>query len=109
MHINLLAAGLVTLSASAAPPQLLGTAAWPMTERQYATLAAVDPELAEVWASVASLLTECAATAQSVCGEGQVCYVCVYENSCSYGCRAADGSCQPAPPCGPPAGVGGWR
>ena len=40
-------------------------------------------------------------TAKSVCGEGQVCWVCTYHEACSYECRAADGSCQPAPPCGP--------
>ena len=35
------------------------------------------------------------------CGQGEVCYVCVYRESCSFQCRSDDGSCPPAPPCGP--------
>ena len=102
---------LIASIASASPPQLLGTAAWPMTEQQYAVLAAVDPDLAEVWAGIASLLTECVNAANYTCGAGHVCWVCVYENSCSYGCGnpLVVGGCAPVPPCGPPAGIGGGR
>lgn len=46
-------------------------------------------------------LQQCIDAAVQVCGQGQVCWVCVYENSCSFACRDADGGCEPAPPCGP--------
>lgn len=48
-----------------------------------------------------SPLLACAETALSVCGEGAVCSLCVYDNSCSFTCQDSEGACAPAPPCGP--------
>ena len=52
--------------------------------------------------AVQSPLAECIEGAVQTCGEGEVCSVCVYRESCSFQCRNDDGSCPPAPPCGPP-------
>jgi len=47
-----------------------------------------------------SPLSQCAEMAVLVCGAGSTCWLCVTDQSCSFGCRDADGGCQPAPPCG---------
>jgi hypothetical protein len=54
------------------------------------------------YADLMSPLTQCAETAIMVCGEGQVCCLCVYDESCSFSCRDANGGCDPCPPCGDP-------
>ena len=82
--------------------QLLGAAS-PLSAAEWAWIDAVDPGLASALAQVLTPLTECGEQAVLICGEGEVCWVCVTGNhiqSCGYACRASDGSCQPTPPCG---------
>ena len=82
--------------------QLLGAAS-PLTAAQWAWIDAIDRDLAETLAQVMTPLSSCGDEAVRICGEGQVCWVCVTGNhnqSCGYACRASDGSCQPTPPCG---------
>ncbi len=82
---------------------LLGGAS-PLTPEQWGLLYALDVDLAETLSQLLTPLTSCGDEAVRICGEGQVCWVCVTGNhnqSCGYACRASDGSCQPTPPCGP--------
>ena len=82
--------------------QLLGAAS-PLTAAQWEWINAIDSDLAETLALLMTPLSNCGDEAVRICGEGEVCWVCVTGNhnqSCSYACRASDGSCQPTPPCG---------
>ena len=52
-----------------------------------------------------SPIAECSAAAVNVCGQGQVCWVRVTGDECSFGCRDAQGDCPPVtfpPPAAPP-------
>lgn len=68
----------------------------------------IAPDYWDVWVALDPIyvltaqnpLAECAETAQLVCGEA-VCWVCVTEVSCSFGCQDGAGNCEAAPPCGP--------
>ena len=82
--------------------QLLGAAS-PLTEAQWTWIDAVDVDLAATLAMLLTPLSSCGDDAVRICGEGQVCWVCVTGNhnqSCGYACRASDGSCKTTPPCG---------
>ena len=82
--------------------QLLGAAS-PLSVDEWNLIYAVDVDLAETLSLLMTPLTTCGDEAVRICGDGQVCWVCVTGNhnqSCSYACRASDGSCQPTPPCG---------
>ena len=81
--------------------QLLGAAS-PFTVDEWSLIHAVDSDLAKTLAQVMTPLSNCGDEAVRICGEGEVCWVCVTGNhnqSCGYACRASDGSCQPTPPC----------
>lgn len=81
--------------------RLLGAAS-PLTEEQWAWLDAIDADLTATIVMLMTPLSNCGDEAIRICGEGQVCCVCVTGNhnqSCSFTCRASDGSCQPCPPC----------
>ena len=53
-------------------------------------------------ATANSPLVECIEGSILACGAGEVCWVCVVNHEvCQFQCRDEDGSCSPAPPCGP--------
>ncbi len=88
---------------SPSPYVLLLDGASPLSVDAWAWIDAVDPALAKALAQVMTPLTDCGESAVQICGEGEVCWVCVTGNhnqSCGFACRADDGSCQPTPPCG---------
>ena len=65
-------------------------------------LGLLAPETLDLYTETGqSPLVMCVEAAIQTCGEGQVCGVCVYHESCSFHCRNNDGSCPPSPPCGP--------
>lgn len=63
----------------------------------------LSPDLYDGYTEMAtSPLVECIQGAILACGAGEVCWVCVVNHEvCQFQCRAFDGSCSPAPPCGP--------
>lgn len=63
----------------------------------------LDTDLYSGYVAMAeSPLIECIEGALLLCGAGEVCWICVVNHEvCSFMCRNDDGSCTPAPRCGP--------
>ena len=73
-----------------------------LTSDEAAFIGAID---AALWTDIVDALAsdtplqQCAQTAVSTCGQGQVCWVCVGGNSCAFSCRDGNGQCTvPIPP-----------
>ena len=68
----------------------------------YLYLVAPDAYDGVMAADPVSPLLQCINAAIITCGEGNVCYVCVVNDTvCSFHCRDGAGECPPPPACGP--------